>query len=101
VNLLTGFISTELIQVYDPFNPLYQQVSSFFWSRYSLELDSWRDQPLWAYSLNKFNVTPMILNKTQQSLFKKVLRRRGFGGHAYESEAEVAMTQAISKNVNK
>jgi hypothetical protein len=31
---------------YDPLNPQYREVSTFFWDRYSLELDSWRDQPL-------------------------------------------------------
>lgn len=37
----------------------FQRSSQFFWNRYSLELDSVRDQPLWCYTLHHFNVTPV------------------------------------------
>jgi hypothetical protein len=72
---------------YDPSNLRFQEASTFFWDRYSQELDSWRDQPLWSYTLHHFNITPAVL-------FKKSERRewfimlpaatRGFGGHLHD-----------------
>jgi hypothetical protein len=46
---------------YDPENPYYRQASEFFWDRYSKELDSWRDQPLWAYTLHHFGIQPLTM----------------------------------------
>jgi hypothetical protein len=71
---------------YDPSNPRFQQVSSFFWDRYSQELDSWRDQPLWSYSLHHFKVKPVVLYKwgTRRDLFTENLETRGFGGHIHD-----------------
>jgi hypothetical protein len=53
---------------YDPSNPKFQEASSFFWDRYSQELDSWRDQPLWSYVLHHFNITPEVLFKKEEQL---------------------------------
>jgi hypothetical protein len=76
----------SLSVAYDPSNLKFQEASSFFWDRYSQELDSWRDQPLWSYTLHHFNITPEVL-------FKKGKRRElfimlpaatmGFGGHIH------------------
>jgi hypothetical protein len=71
---------------YDPSNPRFQEVSNFFWDRYSQELDSWRDQPLWSYSLHHFKVKPVVLYKrgTRRDLFIENLETRGFGGHMHD-----------------
>jgi hypothetical protein len=67
-------------------------MSSFFWDRYSQEVDSWRDQPLWSYSMHHFNITPVVLLKGLArsrhlldggDLFIEKLKKRGFGGHVY------------------
>lgn len=44
---------------YDARNLHYRRVAEFFWIRYSLERDSWRDQPLWCYTLHKLGVEPI------------------------------------------
>jgi len=46
---------------YDPWNDEYRKASEFFWNRYSQELDSWRDQPLWAYTLHHFGIQPLTM----------------------------------------
>jgi hypothetical protein len=46
---------------YDVTSSRFQQASKFFWHRYSLEQDSWRDQPLWCYVLDHFQVVPLLL----------------------------------------
>lgn len=57
------------IFVYDPKNPLYQQASEFFWQRYSQELDSWRDQPLWAYTLSHLGIAPVTIDESDINSF--------------------------------
>jgi hypothetical protein len=74
-------------EAYDPSNPRFQQVSSFFWDRYSQELDSWRDQPLWSYSLHHFKVKPALLYKRgggRRRLFIESPKSKGFGGHIHD-----------------
>jgi hypothetical protein len=56
------------------------------WPRYSLELDSWRDQPLWCYCLDHFNITPIPLPHTQ--IWKLQPKRMGKHGHKYKTEKE-------------
>lgn len=46
---------------YDYHNERVVEMLDFFWNRYSQELDSWRDQPLWAYTVHHFNFKPIIL----------------------------------------
>lgn len=64
---------------YNPNNPNFRTLSNFFWSRYSLEVDSWRDQPLWAYTLHHFSFTPNHLER--RLLFTDVSRINRF--HQY------------------
>lgn len=72
---------------YDPKNPVFQEATQFFWNRYSLEKDSWRDQPLWSYVLDHFHITPTRLG-TFEALFKEYYKRMGHGGHRYTEEAD-------------
>lgn len=75
---------------YDPNSEAYQKLSQAFWDRYSLEEESWRDQPLWAFMVHRYNVTPMPYPVE----YKKVWQRNngrslGHHGHAYTSEKDV------------
>lgn len=72
---------------YNPKNERFQQVARFFWDRYSLELDSWRDQPLWSYALHKYKVQPTRLG-TFKALFQQVFRNMGYAGHRYNKGAD-------------
>jgi hypothetical protein len=54
-------------------SPYYQNASNFLWDHYSLEQDSWRDQPLWCYTLDHYNITPILLD--HETLFKISLKR--------------------------
>jgi hypothetical protein len=72
---------------YDPSNPRFQEASSFFWDRYSQELDSWRDQPLWSYTLYHFNITPVVLfdkNHRRKMFLMLPASTKGFGGHIHD-----------------
>ena len=46
---------------YDPNNAKYRELSSYFWKTYTTYGGLWRDQPLWAYLLHHFNVTPAVM----------------------------------------
>ena len=46
---------------YDPNNAKYRELSSSFWKTYTTYGGVWRDQPLWAYFLHRFNVTPAVM----------------------------------------
>mmetsp|Transcript_9145 Transcript_9145/g.21798 ORF Transcript_9145/g.21798 Transcript_9145/m.21798 type:complete len:377 (+) Transcript_9145:137-1267(+) len=75
---------------YDPNSETFQKVSQAFWDRYSLEEDSWRDQPLWAFMMHRYNITPIPYPVE----YKKVWQRNngrslGHDGHIYTSEKDV------------
>mmetsp|Transcript_59292 Transcript_59292/g.66370 ORF Transcript_59292/g.66370 Transcript_59292/m.66370 type:complete len:683 (-) Transcript_59292:60-2108(-) len=65
--------------------------ANFFWDHYSKEEDSWRDQPLWCYSLNHFGITPLRLTGNGKgTLFDQVDSRTAKGSHKYKSESIVS-----------
>jgi hypothetical protein len=72
---------------YNPKSAVFQQAAQFFWDRYSLEQDSWRDQPLWSYVLDHFHITPTRLG-TFEALFKEYYKRMGHAGHRYNAGAD-------------
>lgn len=72
---------------YNPKSPVFQQAAEFFWQRYSLEEDSWRDQPLWSYVLDHFRIVPTRLG-TFDALFKEYYKRMGHAGHRYGADAD-------------
>lgn len=57
------------------------RLTEFFWRHYSSEMYSWRDQPLFAYSMHHFGYTPLNL---AHNLFSNA--RTGFRGHHYSEE---------------
>jgi len=67
---------------YNPLSEKFRELTGFFWSRYSLELDSWRDQPLMAYSVHHVGVTPYSLSN-RAPFFKRDSKAEGFNGHTY------------------
>ena len=70
---------------FDPKNVIFQQATTFFWDHYSLEEDSWRDQPLWCYVLDHYHYEPLRIPYSQGNyeLFERDLERLGHGGHRY------------------
>jgi hypothetical protein len=46
---------------YDPNNPKYQELSSWFWKQYTTHQGSWRDQPLWALTMHHFHAKPVVM----------------------------------------
>jgi hypothetical protein len=75
---------------YDPNSPTFQKLSSFFWQHYSSEVGSWRDQPLWAYTLHHFNITPLVLTTEGEIEKGGDLFRHGglmgWKGHVYKRD---------------
>ncbi len=73
--------------LYIPHDALFQEIACYFWSVYSAEKMSWRDQPLWGYVLNKFNTTPpdfpVPYVKGRRKNFVDSGGKVGFGGHRY------------------
>ena len=63
---------------YNPRSKIFQALTTSMWERYSLELDSWRDQPLYSYCVHHFNFTPLELDHSLFSIFGM-----GHGGHKY------------------
>lgn len=81
---------------YDPTNPYYRQASEFFWDRYSQELDSWRDQPLWAYTLHHFGITPLTMrHDTLHSTIYQDFSLKG--DHHYANEDAVTYVKTKPK----
>jgi hypothetical protein len=80
---------------YDPTNENFQKATEYFWNHYSLEEDSWRDQPLWSYTLSHFHLTPLKLGP----LFRQNGDRMGHKGHKYDATADndAAAATVVSK----
>jgi hypothetical protein len=71
----------------------YDTVANFFWNHYSKEEDSWRDQPLWAYSLHHFDIVPLEL--PTKTLFLMDNTRKGMSGHTYSIVADNDAVKAV------
>jgi hypothetical protein len=72
---------------YDPNNIKYRELSSYFWETYTSYGGLWRDQPLWSYVLDHFNVTPAIMT-TEGTITKggdlfRTGGRLGWDKHVY------------------
>ncbi|CAJ1958160.1 unnamed protein product [Cylindrotheca closterium] len=75
---------------YNPRSKIFQEITTSMWSRYSLELDSWRDQPLWAFMLRRHKVAPKVFPISWWKLFKKKPpNEHGHNNHEYQSEEDV------------
>lgn len=72
---------------YDPNNAKYRELSSSFWKTYTTYGGVWRDQPLWAYFLHRFNITPAVMT-TKGTITKggdlfQTRGKLGWGKHVY------------------
>ena len=77
---------------YDPASPYYQKASEFFWERYKQELDSWRDQPLWAYTLHHFGIEPLTMR--HDTLHSYILEDFDLKGDHHYDEHTVSYAKA-------
>jgi len=72
---------------YDPNNAKYRELSLYFWETYTTYGGLWRDQPLWSYVLDHFNITPSIMTKegtiTKGGDLFRTGGRLGWGKHVY------------------
>jgi hypothetical protein len=71
--------------LYNPKSSHFQKASQFFWDHYSLEQDSWRDQPQWRNVLDRFKITPTPL-ENPNLLFREYWKRAGHSGHRYNAD---------------
>lgn len=69
--------------------------ANFFWSHYSKEEDSWRDQPLWCYSLHHTGTNPLSF---PNSLFRLDQSRKGMNGHTYSIHNDSVVQKATIKS---
>jgi len=89
----TANLYWNAIIAYDPSSVHYQTASEFFWERYRKELDSWRDQPLWAYSLHHFGFRALMLKEeTLHSYITQDHHRMGI--HKYDEDSASYSNQA-------
>jgi len=79
-------------------SPSFQMAADFAWGHFSLEKDSWRDQPLWCYTLHHFGITPLII---PGNLFKYQGERRPANKHTYGEEAANNAKKYYEKNTLK
>jgi hypothetical protein len=80
-----------LLPGYDPKNENFKKATEYFWNHYSKEEDSWRDQPLWSYTLEHFHLTPLKL----RSLFRANNKRMGHKGHRYDANTDNDAAEAV------
>ncbi|VEU37594.1 unnamed protein product [Pseudo-nitzschia multistriata] len=65
-------------------SPFFRRAANFAWEHFSQEKDSWRDQPLWCYTLHHFGITPLVL---PGNLFRYQAGRRGGNAHRHDESA--------------
>ena len=83
--------------MYDPTSKNWQKLTEFFWNRYSMEKDSWRDQPLLSYCIHYLKLVPLPL---KPKLLRFAKDASGHAGHKY-SEKDDGPQHLISLGKNK
>jgi UDP-glucuronate 4-epimerase len=61
----------NMFLVYNPWNEHWRELSTTFWTHYSNEEQSWRDQPLWRYMTYKLNIRPKTISTGKFAKFKR------------------------------
>jgi hypothetical protein len=78
----TLYLNTYI--AYNPQNERFHKAVLTLWDHYSLEQDSWRDQPLWCYVLDKLHMQPIVLPPAlENQLYTLENDRRGYNDHRY------------------
>ena len=80
---------------YNPRSEKFQKATQFFWDVYANETQSWRDQPVWGYTLHHFGLKPETLSK---GLFQYVNNQEGgrMGGHIYDRNTDIEAKQFLA-----
>ena len=78
-------------------SPSFQKAADFAWGHFSLEKDSWRDQPLWCYTLQHLGISPLII---PGNLMEYQGERRPANKHTYGEEATNNAKIYYEKNAN-
>jgi hypothetical protein len=81
--------------LYDPSSKNFRDATEFFWNMYSQELDSWRDQPLIAYTLHHFDMKPLDLDGHVLSVGGSG-PGMGHGGHTYSEKDDEGVWIVLS-----
>jgi hypothetical protein len=68
---------------YDPTSLNFHRITEDFWSVYSANMTTWRDQPIWAYFVHKHGQTPLEFPERPGFYVQKRLNATGFNGHTY------------------
>ena len=85
--------------IYNPQSHNFRRLMTAFWTHYSQEEDSWRDQPLYRYLVNKLHLTPGLYPKNDQGKKGQVRDyweekgQKGFNGHHYKDKDDVSAAQ--------
>lgn len=79
-------------------SPSFKAAADFAWGHFSLEKDSWRDQPLWCYTLHHFGIVPLII---PNNLFQYQGERRPANKHTYGEEAATNAQKFYQTNGGK
>eukprot|EP00537_Pseudo-nitzschia_pungens_P019637 CAMPEP_0172402512 /NCGR_PEP_ID=MMETSP1061-20121228/54839_1 /TAXON_ID=37318 /ORGANISM="Pseudo-nitzschia pungens, Strain cf. pungens" /LENGTH=313 /DNA_ID=CAMNT_0013136529 /DNA_START=101 /DNA_END=1042 /DNA_ORIENTATION=+ len=79
-------------------SPSFQMAADFAWGRFSQEKDSWRDQPLWCYTLHHFGITPLVI---PGNLFQYQGERKGGNDHKYDESANNNAQRFYQDNIDK
>ena len=77
-------------------SPSFKAAADFAWGHFSLEKDSWRDQPLWCYTMHHFGIEPLII---PGNLFRYQGERRPANKHTYGEEAATNAQKFYERNV--
>lgn len=65
-------------------SPSFRKAADFAWGHFSLEQDSWRDQPLWCYTMHHFGIKPLVI---PDNILEYQGQRRNKKKHTYGEEA--------------
>jgi len=85
---------------YDPRNPHFQRATTYFWDLYSSEEYTWRDQPFWCFTLNKFGYKPLLIGGSRHDMFTVSKTNKAPGKHKYDATHEnSAHEQAVPRKV--
>lgn len=68
---------------YNPTSSHFHRLTEDFWSVYANGTMSWRDQPMWAYFVQKHGRKPIRFPGRRRTYFELQGKAKGFGGHEY------------------
>lgn len=77
-------MSENCVFGYNPNNEKLRRAFSYFWEKYSKYDTSHRDQPLWSFTLWKYDIKPLLTKSTLlRNTVVRFTGKYGFKGHTY------------------